>query len=461
MSQTDTASNTVKIEDAGPCLKKVSITIPPQRIAEQLGMSLDTLMAEAELPGFRKGRAPRQLVEKRFGKHVREEAKNQLVASAYSEAIEENNLKVMGEPEGADELQDLELDPDKEISFTVEVEVAPEFELPDLSGLEVKKPVIEVDEALVDKQLDRLRQAEGALESQEEARPGDFCIGHGVMNVAGEDEPVLDLQGAVVQVPKDEKKGAILGVMIEDFADQIGLPKPGETFTVKTKGPKSHEDPRIRDKDVEITFEVERVERIVPASIESLAERSGMSDEQQLRESMQLRLNQQAMVEQQSAMRRQIATRLNEKVEFELPEKLTQKQAERNLQRQRLDMMYRGVDQMQIEHRIAELRDTSQEDAARELKLFFILSKAAEQFEIEVTQEEVQGRIASIAAQRQMRPQELADQLVKQNQIGAIAQQIREHKVMDRLLEQAQIEEIPLEEFNEQASDDEAVEVGS
>ena len=462
MSQTEAATQ-VDVQDAGPCLKKLTITIPAEKIADQLQLSLGTVVDEAELPGFRKGRAPRQLVEKRFGSVVKEEAKNQLVASAYSEAIEDKGLKVLGDPEGADELKDVELDPEKDITFTVEVEVAPEFELPSLEGIEIKRPLIEIEDDHIDKQLAKICQSEGELESQDKADKGDYCIGHGLLKVADSGDEILDLEGAVIQIPTDEEgpKGMILGVMVDDFATQVGSPKPGDSLEIKTKGPAQHEDPRVRDQDIVITFDIERVERIAPASGEKIVERSGLADEAQLRESLKLRLTQQANVEQQSAMRRQVAKHLLDQIEFELPEKLTHRQAERNIARARFDMQHRGLDDMIVEQRVAEMRDTSDERAANELKLFFVLAKAAEDLSVEVTQDEISGRISAIAMQRNMAPQDLANQLVKQNQISYIAQQIREHKVMDRIVEQAKIEDVSVEDFNKSMTDDaDAVEVG-
>jgi len=80
--------NTVKVSDAGPSLKKLSIEIPAETVTAKVRESLDTLALEAELPGFRKGKVPRALVEKRFGANVKKEAKGQLVAQAYQQAIE-------------------------------------------------------------------------------------------------------------------------------------------------------------------------------------------------------------------------------------------------------------------------------------------------------------------------------------------------------------------------------------
>src|SRR5262245_51871829 len=90
--------NTVSIADAGPSRKKISIEVPAEVVTEKLKDSLDTLSVEAELPGFRKGRAPRALIERRFGPTLRDQAKKELVSQAYAAAIKEHNLKVVGEP---------------------------------------------------------------------------------------------------------------------------------------------------------------------------------------------------------------------------------------------------------------------------------------------------------------------------------------------------------------------------
>ncbi len=135
--------NTVKLEDAGPSCKKLSIEIPAEVVNEKIKDSLETLSVEAELPGFRKGRVPRWLVEKRFGPALKKEAKTELVASAFNKAVEDLKLKVVGQPGGGN-LDKVEIIEGKPFAFEIEVEVLPEFELPKLDGIAVKKPIIEV-----------------------------------------------------------------------------------------------------------------------------------------------------------------------------------------------------------------------------------------------------------------------------------------------------------------------------
>lgn len=442
-------TNTVRVEDAGPCRKKLTITVPASSVAESFESQMATLAVEAALPGFRPGRVPRRLIEKKFGDAVRNECKNQLVSSAYSKAIEDHKLSVLAEPEGNEELAKLELDPSRDLTFSVEVEIAPEFELPSLDGIEVKKPIIDVSDQQVKEQIEKLRVNEGTLETQEKASPGDYCIGKGTMKDAADGKVLLDLDGAVIQIPEKEKgpKGAVLGVIVDDFAKQVGLPKPGDTLTIQCKGPDVHERLDVRGKSLEVTFKVERVERIIPAKLEDILAKVGM-DEAQMNERVRSQLEQRAAVEQQSAMRQQVARKLIDMVKFEMPRNVSARQAERSLARARMELAYRGLDQAEIENKIAEMRAGTMEQAVGELKLFFIMMKAAQSFGVQVTEDEVNGRIMQIAADRRVRPDKLRAELIQSNQIGMVVQQVREHKAMDAVLARAKVSDIPLADYN-------------
>lgn len=440
--------NKVKITDIGPSLKKIHIEIPAESVAEQLGTSIDTLLVEAELPGFRKGRAPKRLVEKRFGATIRREAKNQLVATAYSKAVEDNKLRVIGDP-SSPELEKLEVQEGKPLAFEIEVEVSPEFTLPSLDGVEVKKPTLVTTDEMVDKEVERLLLNEGSLQPKETPDKGDYLTGHAVMkDEAG--KTVLDINDAVIQIPsgKDGDKGMILGVLVDDFASQLKSPKVGETVTIRTTGPENHENESVRGKNVAVTFHIKRADQIIPASINDIAQRFGLENPQQVKDAVRQRIDERVKVEQQSAMRSQVARHLLDNTTMELPARITANQAARNLERRRIELMYRGVDAQQIEEHVAELRSSSADVAARELKLFFILDKAAENLDVKITDAELNGRIAQIAFSRGERPERLRQDLINRGQIGTVFQQIREHKTMDAILAKAKVSEVSAEEFN-------------
>lgn len=451
MTQTlaeEVKTNDVQIQDAGPCRKRISIRIPKERVNEKLRESLASISAEAQLPGFRKGHVPAALVEKRFGTALRNEAKNQLVASAYSAAIEKANLKIVGEP-FSETLGGVEIKEGQDLAFEIDVEVQPEFAMPSLDGIPVKKPTIELPETAITDEVQKILINEGDLEARETPEPGDYLTGHGIMKGADGTE-FYNIKGCVVQVPRTDKggKGMILGVMVNDFAKQFGLPKAGQTATIKTKGPENHEVEQVRGADLTITFTVDRVDRILPAKIENVVKNFGMTDEQQLRDAIKQRMEQRVMIQQQSVMRQQIAQHLLANTKIDLPERITAIQSARNFERRRMELMYRGVDPQKIEEHIAELRSGSSEVAVRELKLFFILNRAAEEFNVRVEEAEMNGRIAQLAMERGVRPDKLRQEIIQRNQVGVIYQQIREHKAMDAILAKANITEMAADEFN-------------
>src|SRR4028118_1612784 len=132
----------VKIEDAGPGEKRVSIEIPADRIQSALQRQFKELRSQANLPGFRPGHAPQKLIEKRFATDVRDQVRRELISESYEQAVTANKLEVLGEPE-FENPDAIKLPDQGDLSYTFSVEVQPQFTIPDLATLKVKKPKIE------------------------------------------------------------------------------------------------------------------------------------------------------------------------------------------------------------------------------------------------------------------------------------------------------------------------------
>ena len=444
----DTVSNTVKITDAGPCRKKISIDIPAETVNGQIETAFASVAHEANIPGFRKGHAPRRLVEKRFGAYVKEETRSRLISAAYQEAITDNDLKVLSQP-SAKEMEDIEIESGKPVHFEIEVEVMPEFELPELKGIKILKPDSTLPEGMIEEEIKKIAINEGSLDEREDSSKGDYLTGNAVMTDA-EGTEHYNIEGAVVQIPAEGDEGMILGVIVPDFVKQIGTPKNGDKLTIKLTGPENHEIEALRGKDLTIAYEVVKVYRIVPAVLNDLVAKYGFSDEEQLREMVSTQLTGRAEVQQKSVMRQQVSSYLAEQVTFDLPEGLTAQQAARNLERRRMELMYKGVNPTEIEQHMAEIRSASAESASSELKQFFILNKAAESMDIQVDEPEINQRLVEMAMQQGKRPEQVRDELIKSGQAQTLLQQIREHKTIDSILADATIEEVSADEFNKQ-----------
>lgn len=448
MSTATAPQNKVTVQDAGPSSKKIQIEIPAEAVSEKLRGSLDMVAANAALPGFRPGRVPRQLVEKKFGDGIRKEAKDQLIGEAFRKAIDDLKLKLVGEPT-AQGLDKVEVRDGKPLSFEVEVEVLPEFSLPSLEGIEIKKPMFEVTDSVVADEVKKICINEGQLESRDVCEPGDYCTGHAIMKDDKGTE-FYNLQGAVVQSPTPDKngKGMILGIIVDDFAKQLGKPKAGDTVTIHATGPEQHEVEGIRGAKLTMTFKVDRIDRIIPAKAEDIVKGYGLESEDQLKDAIRQRLQMNVQIQQTSAMQTQIAKHLIDKTAMELPKRITATQAARTLERRRLELLYRGVEPGKIEEHMAELRTASGNVAQRDLKLFFILTQAAEQLNVQVNQNEVNGRIAQMAFQRNVRPEVMVQELRRTNQLMGVIQQIRDHKVFEAIIAKAKVSEVSAEEYN-------------
>ncbi|MHC4635744.1 MAG: trigger factor [Planctomycetota bacterium] len=131
--ETTTLKNIVTIREIGPCKKKVVIEIPEETVKKATDEQYDRLQKEAAVPGFRKGRAPRRLLEKRFGKETKEQIKLKLLADAGDTAIKDNEIKVLRDPDI--KYEKVELPDSGTLTFDFEVEVRPEFKLPKLEGI--------------------------------------------------------------------------------------------------------------------------------------------------------------------------------------------------------------------------------------------------------------------------------------------------------------------------------------
>ncbi|MGH7133937.1 MAG: trigger factor, partial [Phycisphaerales bacterium] len=385
---------------------------------------------------------------------MRSQAKEQLVAAAFQQAVQDHKLKIVGNPVAKD-LDKVEVSPDKAMTFELEIETIPEFEMPSLEGIEIRKPIMAVGEDLVKAEIDKLAIQEGRLEERQVPEAGDYLTGHAKLTGGSDNKVYFESDGIVVQVPAADKngKGMIVGLVVDDLSKQLGLPKPGDKKVIKTKGPENHENEALRGLELTVEYVPSRVDRIIPATTDELVARFGMADTAALESTMKGRMEQRMGIEQATVMRQQLASHFMQNVKMDLPQRLSAAQAQRTLERRRMDLMHRGVDPQKIEEHIAELRAASANEALGELKLFFIMDRAADQLQVKVSDTEVNGRIAQMAMERNMRPDQLRTQLIQTNQVASVFGQIREHKTMDAILAKAKVTDMPGDEFNKWAKE--------
>jgi trigger factor len=430
----------VQIEEAGPGTKRVTIEIPAERIAAKLEENFKELRQKAAIPGFRAGHAPRKLVEKKFATDVREDVRRNLVSESYQQAIQKNNLKVLGEPDfGAD--QKLELPESGSLKFSFEVEIAPEFTLPELTGIAVKRPKVEVTDEHRQQAMNNLRQQQGVLVPVENRglEANDYVTA----------DVAVKCEGKEVGAQKDAMfmltAGRIAGLFIEDLDKQLAGVKSGENKTITIKAPADFGNAELAGKDVELAIAVKDIKKLEPAEInEEFLTNLGFKDEAELIAALGEQLEIRVKNDVQQAMRDQVSKFLFDGVVLNLPTKMSQRQTQRVIQRRATDLMSRGVPQAQIEANIEKLKTGAEEAAVRELKMYFILERLAEQLEIDVDEAELNGQVAMMAAQYGERPEKMKQQLSKDGTLANMYLKLRENRALDKVIESAKIEDVEL-----------------
>ncbi len=428
----------IRIEDAGPATKKVSVEIPEDRIKAVLEEQFKDLKREAIIPGFRAGRAPRRLIEKRFAPDVKEQVRRQLLSESYEQALEKHDLKVIGEPE-FENPENIKLPESGAFSYSFTVEVQPDIKLPDFSTLTVKKPKIEVTEQNVDQAMKNLCEQQGTLVPVEDrgVQDGDYIRAD--VHVKLGDEQIIHQHDAQLVA----RAGRIAGIQIDDFQDKLRDAKPDETRTFTVHAPETHPDERIRDKDVQIEVTVKQIRKLEPAEINDVfLDSLGFTTEQELRDALREQLVERIEQDIRATMREQVNRFLLDNIQFELPAKLTERQSERVIQRRTIDLMLRGMPREEIEKNTEQIRSGASEEAQRELKLFFILQKVAEEQNVEVSEAELNGHIAMLAAQRGRRPEKLKQEMQADGSLANLYVQLREQRAVDKIIEQAKVEEV-------------------
>ncbi len=185
--------NIVAIEQAGPCKKKVTVEIPQQAIKNATDKQYDTLRKEALVPGFRKGRAPRRLLEKRFGKETAEQIKLKLLIEASDSAIKDNKLDILGEP--TIDHEKVELPEAGPLKFDFQVDVRPVITLPPLESIPVTRAKLEVTDEQVDREIE---QCEGSRAYGRRGKTGDIQL---------DDQIIADV---VLKAAEPRKKSSLI-----------------------------------------------------------------------------------------------------------------------------------------------------------------------------------------------------------------------------------------------------------
>lgn len=431
----------VKIDSKSACERHVTVTVPREDIDRYYDKAFSDLMTSAAIPGFRAGRAPRKLVEARFRKDVGDQVKGSLLMDSLTQLTEEQKLAAISEPD-LDPMA-IEIPDDGPLVFEFDIEVRPEFDLPNWKGLAIERPVRQFSDADIDEQLTKILERRGRLVPYDgAAAAGDYistklAFKNGDEVISQSDEEVIRIRPALSF--RDGK--------IEKFDKVMSGVKAGETREGKAKLSDDAPNEALRGKTVTAVFEVLEVKKLelpelTPELLEDLGNFKTIDD---LRSEIRRTLERQLSYHQQQRAREQVLAALTVSANWELPPELLKRQSSRELQRSVLELRRSGFNEDQIRAHENELRQNSKAATARALKEHFILERLAEEEKIEDVPEDYEHEIRLIAAQSGESVRRVRAQLEKQGLMDTLRNQIIERKAIDLILANAKFKDVPFE----------------
>ncbi len=437
--QSTALKNTVTIEEAGPCKKKLIVEVPEESIKNAIDEQYETLRKEAAVPGFRKGRAPRRLLEKRFGKETTEQIKLKLLSGASDSAIKDNEINVLREPDI--DFEDIELPQDGPLKFDFEVEVRPEFDLPQLEGIEVNKTKLEVTDEQIDREIERLQRWSGAWVPRDDGQvhSDDQIIADVILKAEdAEEEEKLDNIEIFVR-----PNGFVGAIPVEKLDELLAGAKTGDSRQTSVEVAKTYFKEQYRGKKVDIKIDIKDIKWLKPVPLdENFFNRLGIGNENELRDTLTDTLRGRLEQQSRTQMSEQIYKYMLDNTDFDLPTDIVADQANTLLQRQYANLIRQGLPEEYLKEQMERLQAASEQQAGQQLKTFFIMDKVAEKLNIEVTEEELNGHIAQLAIQRGQRPERLREDMMRDGSLSQFRLQVREDKCVAKLLESAKITEV-------------------
>lgn len=410
------------VEKLSATRTKLTIEVPFEELKPEFDKAYATLAQQVNMPGFRKGKVPAKILEARLGRGVvLDQVINEMLPSRYSQAVEENDVKALGQPE----IEISELEDGKHVTFTAEVDVRPEIEVPDFSAISVEVAPLKADDEAIDAELKNLQARFGTLKPADRAvKQGDFVSIDLSATIDGETVDEATTEGLSHEVGNDS--------LIEGLDDALIGMKEGEesTFTSKLVAGEH------ADEEAEVTVKLGSVkERELPELDDDFAQLASEFDTlDELKESLKGQVEQQLKNTQADEIRDKVLAEALEQTEFELPEGVVKEQVDAQIQQ---IIQQFGGDEKVFESMLAAqdmTREKFEEDARSSaedsVRTQLFLDAVADKEQPEVSQEELMDRIAFTANQYGMDPNQFIMQLQQAGQLGSLFADVRRGKAL-------------------------------
>ena len=401
------------MEKPGAWARRLSITVPAERIAAERKDAVSRLAKQARLPGFRKGKVPAQVMEKRFGQAIEQETLEKVIGAAYREALDKENLQ----PITQGNIENVEYESGTDLRFDVQFDVRPEIELEQIGGFAVVREAATIDEPQVDQVLQRLREEQATWTEKTTGTPtaGDMAT--------VEITPLDDATSAAPSQPRQYQIVIGEGQALPPIEDAIRTLTPGTDAEFTVDLPESGGEGGAKAHKLHMRL-IKLEEAQYPAVDDDFAKKVGAFESlADLRSRVREDLEKESERDAERRIRMNLLSQILEANPFEVPQSMINQYVEAMIPSRE------GADP----ERVHEARVQAAPEAAQALQRMMVIERIAEMEGLDATGDEVEARVADLAARMNRPANEVRTQLRKSNRLAEIEREITEDKVFEYL----------------------------
>lgn len=434
----------VEIRDAGPCKKHVKVTIDRTAIDRQFDAKFTEIVKSDQptIRGFRPGKVPRKMVEQRYFKTVAQEVKTSVLMTSLEQLAEEQTISPLSPPDL--DPYAIEIPPEGPFIYEFDIEVRPEFDLPEYKGLKIRRPTHSYNQTEVEAEKKRLLEPYGQLVPKEGKNPtvdlNDMITADVDISYKGKALNKLE----EVRVKADKQLALSDGVAAK-FGETMKGAKVGDSRTVDIEMSQDVATEALRGEKVQAAFTVKDIKMIrTPELSTEILAQFGVNTPDQFTELVSSVLERRLEYTQRQIARQQVLEQLASNAQWELPQDLLRRQARKTLSRKVMEMRSAGMSDEQIRGRSRLLEQDSLRSTASALKEHFVLQKIAEVEKMEIEDADIEGELERIADQSGESFRKVKARFEKEDLIEALATDLLERKALDLILEHATYEDYEL-----------------
>jgi trigger factor len=380
-----------RVEEVAPCRKRVTVTVPPDRVAQEMDAQFKEINKGIALPGFRPGHAPRRVLEARFGSRVAEEAKQKIVEAAYGQLLEEKRVAPLARPEV--DVEKAKVEAGKPFEFSFEVTTRPDFDLPEWKGIEVKVPPIHVSDEDVSGAVERMLLSEGTLGPAEGGIRGDDVA---VLDWTAKDgeTALAGGEGSYYRVGT----GVLDGVVAEGLDAALTGKTAGASGTLRGRAAADDARAPLAGKEFDLAWTLTDVKRFRAADLDAaFLERHDFDDEDELKKDVRRRLVRARERERDHLAEERLVEELVRRTRIPLPESVVEQAVSGWTDRKRIEGQAQGRTEEEITKDVTEGKDAVRRRVEEDLRKHFVLERISDAEDVKVSEQEILGAVEQIA----------------------------------------------------------------